>query len=1370
MGKPRDTKIAILPSTTRKGTTLSTSAALDSPSVISKLVSPPQASNAGTSAESENSSHNCDDASAVLDNDGSLGSFLDATIARSRQIENTETPNENAATPVNSPESVEYSSDDLDEDYVELDDDFIEKCNATTDARKIKKLLAEHAVRYKLSPDPKFATSPINIKDKDYDFSLDLSHIAIVEKTPFCGTEKESVVEHMIELSTLSSLFSDDVKMRTYFVAKIFPFSLKDDAKTWYNNLPPGSIKSPIDLRDVFFRKYFPASAQHAALQRIYNFDQEDGEKLPEAWARFCSLIRAQPDHDLEKHDLLDIFYSGLTIESRAYLDSCAGCVFRKRTPDDAEELLAKIGRNHDDWSTPEPTPTPILKKRGMIKLNDEDMREAKKSLKEKGIKPEDVKNLPPIEDLCKITPPSSMIEDPLYPEGHPKRVEQDSQLIKTSAPSKKKKKKHKNVVESSEPVNDPNSISISDAETESGNEHDKDNDKDDTPDKEEVEEEPKKHAKNKKYTKEDFIAEKHDMASSINFNQFLEKEKLKSNGSNFTDWFRHVRIFLNGGNLQYVLDAPLGDPPAETETDEVKNVYMTRKTRYSQVQCAILCSLESDLQKRFEHHDPHELIKELKTIFETHAAVECYEASKHFFSCMMEEGSSISEHMLVMTGHAKKLSDLGIVIPNRLGINRVLQSLPPSYKNFVMNYNMQNMNKEFPELFGMLKAAEIEIKKEHQVLMVNKTTSFKKQGKSKGKNKKSGKKAATPPVKPKSGPKPDAECYYCKEKGHWKRNCSKYLADLKSGLVKKKKEVPENVPVPPTPATEEANDNDHETSNETATEPRRSTRDRATPDWYDPCLNVMIVDNNDEDPATYEEAMMSPDSNKWQEAMKSEMGSMYDNKVWTLVDLPDSRKAVENKWIFKRKTDADGNITVYKARLVAKGFRQIQGVDYDETFSPVAKLKSVRILLAIAAFFDYEIWQMDVKTAFLNGDIEEELYMVQPKGFVDPKNADKVCKLQRSIYGLKQASRSWNRRFDKVIKDFGFIQCHGEACIYKKVSGSSVAFLILYVDDILLIGNDIELLSSVKGYLNNSFSMKDLGEASYILGIKIYRDRSRRLIGLSQSTYLDKILKKFRMDESKKGFLPMLPGKVLSKTQGPATAEERERMSQIPYASAVGSIMYAMLCTRPDIAHAVSLTSRYQSDPGMEHWTAVKNILKYLKRTKDMFLCYGGDQELVVTSYTDASWNTDPDDSKSQSGYVFILNGAAVSWASSKQCTVAKSSTESEYIAASEASSAVWMKRFIVELGVVPSALDPFVIYCDNMGAIANAQEPRSHKRLKHIKLRYHSIREYIEDGEVKICKVHTDLNVADPLTKALPRAKHDQHQNAMGVRYITM
>src|SRR3954447_406582 len=243
----------------------------------------------------------------------------------------------------------------------------------------------------------------------------------------------------------------------------------------------------------------------------------------------------------------------------------------------------------------------------------------------------------------------------------------------------------------------------------------------------------------------------------------------------------------------------------------------------------------------------------------------------------------------------------------------------------------------------------------------------------------------------------------------------------------------------------------------------------------------------------------------------------MYTNKVWTLVDIPEDRKAVENKWIFKKKTDAEGNVSVYKARLVAKGFRQIQGVDYEETFSSVAMIKSIRILLAIVAYHDYEIWQMDVKTAFLNGNIEEELYMMQPEGFVDPKDASKVCKLQRSIYGLKQASRSWNLCFYQVIKSFGFVPNCYEACIYKKVSGSSVTFLVLYVDDILIIGNDINMLNNVKSYFNKCFSMKYLGEAFYILGIKIYRDRQRRLIALSQSTYLDKILKRFIMDKAKK-------------------------------------------------------------------------------------------------------------------------------------------------------------------------------------------------------------------------------------------------------------
>jgi hypothetical protein len=431
--------------------------------------------------------------------------------------------------------------------------------------------------------------------------------------------------------------------------------------------------------------------------------------------------------------------------------------------------------------------------------------------------------------------------------------------------------------------------------------------------------------------------------------------------------------------------------------------------------------------------------------------------------------------------------------------------------------------------------------------------------------------------------------------------------------------------------------------------------------------------------------------------------------------------------------------------------------------------LKSVRILLAIAAYYDYEIWQMDVKTAFLNGHLSEDVYMTQPEGFVDPKNAGKICKLHRSIYGLKQASRSWNIRFDEVVKGFGFIKNEEEPCIYKKASGSALVFLVLYVDDILLIGNDIPMLEAVKTSLKKSFSMKDLGEAAYVLGIKIYRDRSKRLIGLSQDTYIDKILNRFNMQDSKKGFLPMSHGVTLSKSQCATTPDERKRMSAIPYASAIGSIMYAMLCTRPDVSFALSVTSRYQSNFGEDHWTVVKGILKNLRRTKDMFLIFGGEDELVVKGYTDASFQTDKDDSASQSGFVFCLNGGAVSWKSSKQDTVADSTTEAEYIAASEAAKeAVWIRKFVSELGVVPSASSPVDLYCDNNGAIALAKEPRSHKKSKHILRKYHLIRHFVERGDVKICKVHTDSNVADPLTKPLPQPKHEAHMWSMGIRYL--
>ncbi|KAK8684280.1 hypothetical protein V6N13_040310 [Hibiscus sabdariffa] len=237
-----------------------------------------------------------------------------------------------------------------------------------------------------------------------------------------------------------------------------------------------------------------------------------------------------------------------------------------------------------------------------------------------------------------------------------------------------------------------------------------------------------------------------------------------------------------------------------------------------------------------------------------------------------------------------------------------------------------------------------------------------------------------------------------------------------------------------------------------------------------------------------------------------------------------------------------------------------------------------------------------------------------------------------------------------------------------------------------------------------------------------------------------------------------------------PSTPQESERMSQIPYASAIGSIMYAMICTRSDLSYALSMTRRYQVNPGEGHWTAVKNILKYLSRTKDVFLVYGGEEELGIKGYTDASFQTDKDDSLSQSGFVFCLNGGAVSWKSSKQGTISDSTTEAKYIAASKAAKeAVWIKKFISELGVVPSISDAVGLYCDNNGGITQAKEPRSHQRSKHIHRRFHLIREIIDRGDVEICKVHTDDNIADPLTKPLAQQKHDRHTEPLDIRYVS-
>ena len=325
-------------------------------------------------------------------------------------------------------------------------------------------------------------------------------------------------------------------------------------------------------------------------------------------------------------------------------------------------------------------------------------------------------------------------------------------------------------------------------------------------------------------------------------------------------------------------------------------------------------------------------------------------------------------------------------------------------------------------------------------------------------------------------------------------------------------------------------------------------------------------------DPKILSQAMNSKESELWYNAMNEEMNSMNSNEVWDLVELPNGARAIGCKWVFKTKKDSFGNIERHKARLVAKGFTQKEGIDYTETFSPVSKKDSLRVILALVAHFDLELQQMDVKTAFLNGELEEEVYMKQLEGFSSSDGEKLVCKLKKSIYGLKQASRQWYLKFHNVISSFGFEENVMDQCIYQKVSGSKICFLVLYVDDILLATNDKGMLHEVKQFLSKNFEMKDMGEASYVIGIKIERDRYRGILGLSQEAYINKVLERFRMKDCSPSIAPIVKGDKLNLNQCPKNDFEKEEMKNIPYASAVGSLMYAQVCTRSDISFAVGM------------------------------------------------------------------------------------------------------------------------------------------------------------------------------------------------------
>ena len=534
--------------------------------------------------------------------------------------------------------------------------------------------------------------------------------------------------------------------------------------------------------------------------------------------------------------------------------------------------------------------------------------------------------------------------------------------------------------------------------------------------------------------------------------------------------------------------------------------------------------------------------------------------------------------------------------------------------------------------------------------------------------------------------------------------------------------------------------------------ENRRSDRLRRRPSWH----SDYIMESNvaycllteDGEPSNFQEAKRSSEASHWMTAMQEEMEALYKNKTWDLVPLPQGRKPIGNKWVYKIKRNSNDQVERYRARLVVKGYAQKEGIDFNEIFSPVVRLTTIRIVLAMCATFDLHLEQLDVKTAFLHGDLEEEIYMLQPEGF-EEENKNMVCRLNKSLYGLKQAPRCWYKRFDSFITSLGYNRLNADPCTYfKRFGENDYIILLLYVDDMLVAGPNKDRVKELKAQLAKEFEMKDLGPANKILGMQIHRDRNNRKIWVSQKNYFNKILRRFNMQDCKPISTPLPVNLKLCSSMCPTNEEERKEMSRIPYASAVGSLMFAMICTRPDIAQAVGAVSRYMGNPGSEHWSIVKRVLRYIKGTSDVGLCYGG-PDFISTGYVDSDFAGDLDKRKSTTGFVFTLANGAVSWVSKLQSVVALSTTEAEYMAATQAcKEAVWIQRLLEELGHKQECM---TLFCDSQSALHIARNPTFHSRTKHIGVHYHFVREKVEDGTIDMRKIHTKENPADYMTKAV-------------------
>lgn len=438
----------------------------------------------------------------------------------------------------------------------------------------------------------------------------------------------------------------------------------------------------------------------------------------------------------------------------------------------------------------------------------------------------------------------------------------------------------------------------------------------------------------------------------------------------------------------------------------------------------------------------------------------------------------------------------------------------------------------------------------------------------------------------------------------------------------------------------------------------------------------------------------------------------------------------------------------------------EVPGMDYNDTYSPVVRLESIRLILALAHAHNWEIQQMDVKGAYLNGKLKEEIYMKQPEGYDD--DTGRLCRLIKTLYGLKQSGREWNEEFNLKLQTVTFTRLQSDPCVYIRKTSTTIEIITVWVDDLILVTSTIELMTKLKSQLQGMFEVTDLGDPSKIVGIELSRDRAAGTLTLTQTRYIEGVLEKYGMRDANAVKTPLDPGCKLSKAHS-----ERDGSNQNSYATLIGHLMYASIATRPDITYAVNRLASFTSNPQLEHWTAAKRVLRYLAGTRNAGITYHANlptpSHNTLTMYSDADFAND-EDRVSISGYVSILNGGAITWYSKKQSHVALSTAEAEYSSmANAAREAIWLRNLLSELGHPQGGAT--TLHGDNQSALAIAKQAQYHQRSKHFDTRNHFIRDCAKNGTIDLKYCPTAEMTADIFTKALTRVKHEHHSESLGM-----